>query len=310
MRELMLACLDAAAPASVVEVGAFRGELTRELLAWADGREATVTAVEPEPARGLLSLAELRPELELIVKTSHEALREIALPDAAILDGDHNYYTVSEELRLIDEAAQGRSFPLVMFHDVGWPHARRDAYYAPDRIPEEHRQPLAHEVALAPGEPGVAEIGIRYEWVAEREGGPRNGVLTAIEDFLSDREGLRLAIVPAFFGFGVLWRRDAPWADAVAELLEPWDRNPLVARLEADRVSYLVDRRELTALRSKHEYLERQFGLLRERHARQAKLLDKMLGSRAFGVAEWLSRLNQRGEPTFSREQVRRALHD
>jgi SAM-dependent methyltransferase len=42
----------------------------------------------------------------------------------------------------------------------------------------------------------------------------------------------------------------------------------------------------------------------------QRKLLRAMLGSRAFAVAELLSRLNQRGQPVFSREQVRRALGD
>ena len=33
----------------------------------------------------------------------------IPLPDAVIVDGDHNYYTVSEELRLIGERAPGAS---------------------------------------------------------------------------------------------------------------------------------------------------------------------------------------------------------
>ena len=34
---------------------------------------------------------------------------------------------------------------------------------------------------------------------------------------MAEREGLRLAIVPAFFGFGLIWHEDAPWAGAVAE---------------------------------------------------------------------------------------------
>jgi hypothetical protein len=310
VKELLYECLGAAAPASVLEIGAFRGELTGELLEWAAGRGASVAAIDPQPEPQLLELSERHPQLELIRETSHRALREIPLADAVIVDGDHNYYTVSEELRLIDERAQGGSFPLVMFHDVCWPHARRDTYYDPDQIPEEHRQPLARDAAVAPGEPGIAEIGIRYEWVAEREGGPRNGVLTAIEDFVSAREDLRLAVVPAFFGFGVLWRRDAPWAAAVAEIVAPWDRNPILARLEANRVSHLVDQRRLTALRERQAHLEQQMDALRERLARQEQLLSRMLGSRAFGIAEWLSRLNQRGEPVFSREQVRQALHD
>ena len=47
-----------------------------------------------------------------------------------------------------------------------------------------------------------------------------------------------------------------------------------------------------------------------QRQREQAKLLRAMLGSRAFGVAERLSRLSQRGKPVFSRQQVRRALGD
>ena len=46
-----------------------------------------------------------------------------------IIDGDHNYYTVSEELRLIAERARTAPLPLLLFHDVCWPHARRDDYF-------------------------------------------------------------------------------------------------------------------------------------------------------------------------------------
>jgi hypothetical protein len=204
-----------------------------------------------------------------------------------IIDGDHNYYTLSEELRLIDESADGVGLPLLLFHDVCWPHARRDTYYQPDRIPEAHRQPLAHDVALAPHEPGTTSAGLHYPWAAQREGGPRNGVLTAIEDFVESRQGLRLATVPAFFGLGVLWPEDAPWAGAVAEIVEPWDRNPILARLEANRVAHMVDR----------VLMDQQQALLRS-----------FLHSRAFRWAERLSRLRQGGQPVFSRERVRQVL--
>ena len=113
-----------------------------------------------------------------------------------------------------------------MFHDVGWPHARRDTYYAPDRIPEEHRQPLARNTGLTPGEPGVdpARAAVRIRGGAE--GGPRNGVLTAIEDFMDRGEGLRLGRVPAFFGFGVLWARDAPYGRGGLRDPRPVRRQP------------------------------------------------------------------------------------
>jgi hypothetical protein len=284
--EIIFPCLDAASVGSVVEVGSYKGDFTRDLLEWAEGSGARITAVEPEPPVEMLEVCAAHPELELVRETSHDALARIPLPDAVVLDGDHNYYTLSEELRLIDERAAGE-LPLMLFHDVCWPHARRDSYYAPERIPEEARQPLAHDAGLTPGEPGVTYPGLPFTWVAAREGGPRNGVLTAIEDFLDGREGLRFAKVPAFFGLGLLWPERAPWSDAVAEIVDPWDDNPLLARLEAQRVAHVVDGIRATEMEP---------------------LLRQMLGSRAFTIAERLSKLNQRGEPVFSREDLKRVL--
>ena len=82
--------------------------------------------------------------------------------------------------------------PLLILHDIGWPLARRDAYYAPERIPAEHRQPLAHNTFLLPDEPGTADEGMPFACVAAREGGPRNGILTAVEDFLDRPRRARL----------------------------------------------------------------------------------------------------------------------
>ena len=234
-------------PHSVAEVGAFRGATTRDLLEWAQPRGCSVTAVEPVPPAELLELKRERPELELVQETSLEALPRIELADVVVLDGDHNYYTLSNELRLIEERAPGSEMPLLLLHDVGWPLARRDAYEAPEQIPEEHRQPIARDALLAPGNPGVADRGLFYSNVAAREGGPRNGVLTAIEDFTADRDGLRVAVVPAFFGLAAIWHEGAPWADRVEAVLAPWDRNPMLARLEQNRLLHLIERIDLDA---------------------------------------------------------------
>jgi methyltransferase family protein len=294
--ELLVACLDAAGAGSVGEVGAYAGDLTGLLLQWAAGAGARVWAIDPAPQEELVALDEARDDLELIRATSHEALKTIALPDAVIIDGDHNYYTVSEELRIIGERAEGARLPLLLFHDVCWPHARRDDYFAPDAVPEEHRQPTAQDGGLFPGEAGVRAGGLPYRWPAAREGGPRNGVLTAVEDFVKGREGLRLAVVPAFFGFGAVWDAGAPWADRLAAVLEPWDRNPLLERLEANRVLHLAS--------SLHAH---------QRAGRQEAVLRRLLDSRAFSVAERLSRLRRRAgvatdTSVVSKEDIRRAL--
>lgn len=296
--EILFACLEAIRPDSVLEIGAYRGELTEELLEWAEGRDVRVSTVEPAPPAEVLAVASRHPELELLRETSHEALRHVEIPDAVVIDGDHNYFTLSEELRLIEERSSGGDRPLVMFHDMGWPHARRDTYYAPERIPEEHRQPVVRNTTVAPGVAGVTEGGLPFEAAAREEGGERNGTLTAVEDFIAEREGFRLAVVPAFFGFGALWHEDCAWTPAVAEILAPWDRNPVLERLEANRVGHLISGFRLAA------ELERA----RARNARQEQLLRTLLESKAFALAERISRVRQGGAPRISRRQVREAL--
>ena len=240
LAEILLGCLDARGAKSVVEVGAYAGDLTRVLLDWAEDAGGRVIAVDPTPHARLVGLSESRADLELIQEPSYEALRHIPLPDAVIIDGDHNYYTVSEELRLIGERAPGPQIPLLLLHDVGWPHGRRDAYWDPERIPAEHRQPMVERPFIFPGEPGVVDAGMPMYAAAEREGGAGNGVLTALEDFLDRRDDLSLAMLPLFFGFAAVWRRDADWARSVADFLEPWDRNPVLARLEENRLYHLA----------------------------------------------------------------------
>jgi hypothetical protein len=286
---IILRLLDAVGAGPVVEVGADRGDFTAVLLDRAARVGGRVAAIDPQPAPELLELAERRPELNLIRGPSPDALGEALPAKAIILDGDHNYWTVSQELRAIGETHAELGMPLIILHDIAWPHARRDTYYAPDRVPEEHRQPLAQDALVAPGNPGTVSEGIRFEWAADREGGPGNGVLTAVEDFMVERSGLKLAIVPAFFGLGVLWSEDAQWADAVGQVIGPWEGAPLLVRLEEIRISQVLNRTRMN---------------------RQQELLRNMLHSRAFTVAERIARLRAGGSPPFSREQIRRALGD
>ena len=202
LTEILVPCLDAAGARSVVEVGAYAGDLTRVLLQWAAGADARVYAVDPTPHESLVRLAAERDDLELIRETSLQALPHIPLPDAVVIDGDHNYYTVEHELEAIGARAEGADMPLLFLHDVGWPHGRRDSYFAPERIPEADRQEIAEGGGLMPGVQGIRPGGLPYRAAAAREGGARNGVRTAVEDFVKGRQGLQLAIVPAFFGLG------------------------------------------------------------------------------------------------------------
>lgn len=300
--ELMLPVLEASGARSVAEVGAYGGDLTEVLVDWAEPLGVAVIAIDPLPQPSLEDLAERRPKLDLIRKTSAEALAEMELTDAFVIDGDHNYHTVSEELETIASRKGGAEMPLLLFHDVCWPHGRRDSYYAPERVPDEQQASIVADTTLFPGEPGTGGGGLPYPWAAAREGGPRNGVLTAIEDFADGQPGVRVAVMPMFFGFGVAWHQEAPWAGAVADLVATWDRNPILTRLEANRVFHLANQ-----IRTQVE-LERTEMVLGNRIDRLEAVLRGISGSRAFKLASAVTGLRAEG-PSW-REQVELALED
>jgi len=297
--EIMQPCLEARGTTTLLEIGSFAGELTESLLGWGTPKGVKISTVEPLPPPELREVFERHPELTLIEDTGVGALDGLdELPDTIIIDGDHNYYTLTSELDKIAEKAGEGPLPLLMFHDVCWPHERRDTYYAPDRVPESERQPLGHNCTIAPGNPGLSEGGLPFEWAAAREGGPKNGVLTAIEDFMERRGGLRLAVVPVFFGFGVLWEESAPYADAVAETIAPYDRNPVIERAEANRVALLV-RTHVDAQTIREQ---------NQRIAEYEELLGRMLQSTALGIAERITKIRQRGNPIFTRQEIQDLL--
>jgi hypothetical protein len=82
-------------------------------------------------------------------------------------------------------------------------------YYEPENVPAEHRQPYKRS-GLLPGRSTLSAKGINTSYAnAMHEGGPRNGVLTAIEDFMNDStRRLELFMVRGPQGLGLLLDRD------------------------------------------------------------------------------------------------------
>jgi predicted O-methyltransferase YrrM len=57
LAEVLFGCLDAAQARTVVEVGAFHGKSTNEMLAWAERNGARLIAIDPEPQPDLAKIA-------------------------------------------------------------------------------------------------------------------------------------------------------------------------------------------------------------------------------------------------------------
>jgi predicted O-methyltransferase YrrM len=141
--------------------------------------------------------------------TSSRMLLPGRLFDVILIDGDHNWYTVFNELRLIHEHELLRPGGYIFLHDVDWPYGRRDMYYQPDTIPANFRQPFAQQ-GMVRGRRYLSESdGVNREFMnALEEGGLRNGVLTAVEDFVAKHpRNYRFCWVRFEFGLGILQSR-------------------------------------------------------------------------------------------------------
>lgn len=237
----LVACLDAARPRRIIEIGSETGAFSELLLRWATENDAVLVSVDPDPPAALRSLAQSSAHLEVVAQASPAALEGIDPASAYVVDGDHNYFTVSKELAAIyaGDEEDPSAAPLTILHDVGWPAARRDLYYDPERLPSDAVHEHSFREGVVPDEPGTVAGGFRSRGefaVALHEGGPANGVLTAVEDFLAERPALRLIVLPCVFGVGVLFHRKAPYATTIEERLGPLDGSTLLARLEENRL--------------------------------------------------------------------------
>lgn len=235
---------------SIVEIGAEYGQLTQELIKrLCDGHLDRVTIIDPSPQSQLETLLHgiQLPEgsVELRRETSLEALEQIPPADCYLIDGDHNYYTVLHELLAIEkQRGSNEPFPLVLLHDVGWPCARRDMYYAPQNIPKEWLHDHDFHLGTVLDEDCLVTGGFRSNGnfaFAKVQGGQKNGVLTAVEDFLASRPHIGVHQVPAILGLGVLYPRNdeytrlfesSTYLDLIMKLLSHMERNRMALYLK------------------------------------------------------------------------------
>lgn len=192
----------------IVEIGALRGETTVRMLEDL-GPDAELHVIDPLPQFDPAEHEARFPGRYVFHRDLSLNVLPTAPPfDVALVDGDHNWYTVYHELQHLRRAAREAEadLPLLILHDVGWPYGRRDLYYAPWQIPEEFRQPHDQR-GMTPGRPKLLKGGgmnITLDNAIE-EGGPRNGVRTALDDFMAEHDRpLRQVLLPIYYGLAIV----------------------------------------------------------------------------------------------------------
>ncbi|HWF17883.1 MAG TPA: class I SAM-dependent methyltransferase [Verrucomicrobiae bacterium] len=199
----------AAAPKTMCEIGIGQGEFTAVLLEFCRRNGCHYFGIDPTADAAVIQRLESS-QAQFFKNSSLAVLPELPARDVYFVDGDHNYYTVLNELRAILNGTN--RWPLIFLHDVGWPWGRRDQYCSPETIPQEFRHPYSTSLGALPGRAKLGPGGFsgetsNYKYgAAEEEGGHRNGVLTAIEDFLREQPHAewKFLQVPAVFGLGIL----------------------------------------------------------------------------------------------------------
>lgn len=196
-------------PEVIVEIGSFKGNNTRNILSsYCSIYNAELISIDPNPHSDFdleYFKKEFKDNFKFFNNMSLEVLPFLTNYDVILIDGDHNWYTVFNELKTIEKNFSQDSFPFVIFHDVSWPYARRDLYYNPDSIPPEFRHPYM-KLPVVPGVEKLSNFGLNENFNhAIHENTPKNGVLTAIEDFIEDSPlDLAFFSINVFYGLGIL----------------------------------------------------------------------------------------------------------
>ncbi|MBG9588633.1 class I SAM-dependent methyltransferase [Cytobacillus firmus] len=202
---------------SIIEIGSEVGINTVKILKYCSENNAKLISIDPSPQFDADNLENEIDYFKMIKDFSLNALPEICDYDAVLIDGDHNWYTVYHELKLIEKTAlkKGR-FPITFLHDTDWPYGRRDMYYFPDTIPVEFRKKFAKK-GMLPGYKSLIDAESDLDKKSKNknlnnslfESGDKNGVLTAVEDFMKEASlDLSFYNITSNNGLGILIQKD------------------------------------------------------------------------------------------------------
>lgn len=236
-RRILLPVFQAARAKTVLEIGAEYGTSTNVLFKYVREQGGHLHCIDPYPAFEARQFAEQnRDYVTFYEDLSLNVIGQVPRVDVAMVDGDHNWYTVYNELKQL-EALHGTdplAQPVIFAHDIGWPYGRRDLYYNPATIPAEFRQPHA-TAGILPNKSELVPAGGMNVTLhnAVQEGGPRNGVLTGVEDYLAESKlDWHFLNLPLYYGLGILITRQrlqaSPELRAVIDRFTPTEGSRLL----------------------------------------------------------------------------------
>lgn len=243
-REFIFDIIDKIGARSVCEIGSEGGLMSEELHArYRSGQLDRLTVIDPFPTPTVASYADDK-GCKVLPKLSLDALPDLPAHDVYILDGDHNYFTVYGELKQLVRHENS----LFIMHDISWPWAYRDLYYDASILPDSAKNDPV-DAAIHPSSGGIVPAGFDgrgHYTVAAQEGGDTNGVFRAVEA-ISQEHNIEFTSVPALFGIGFVRMQSFPHEAILAKALDISSLEPMLYRLEENRLTNYLRVIELEA---------------------------------------------------------------
>ena len=148
---------------------------------------------------------DIKDSIEYYSNDSLNVLPELKDIDAVFINGDPNWYTVYNELNLIKE--NNSKFPIVFVCNNKYPHKRRDSYTNPNKIPKEFKNECSNDLQIIYEENDETRCTMVKDGLchAIQEDTPKNGVLTAIEDFLKENSSLEFLDINPLEGISLIY---------------------------------------------------------------------------------------------------------
>lgn len=277
--------LDKVKPSSIAEIGSNKGITTRLIHQYTSKKKIALNVIDP-----FLDVSvKLLDNINLFEMTSAEYFEGDNKSDVYFIDGDHNYQTVTIELESIKRLS-GTSDLLCFMHDVGWPWARRDLYYNPANCSDKE---YAYNQSLHLETDEFTYRGFPSGEVyamAKQYGGAKNGVQTAIDDFLKSNDELTYIKIPNVYGLGILISKsliDNELGDFFVSLKRIL---PMMSILEANRLrliqgldehhyDMIMFRNDAENLRAAQVQLEKEREKLKSENIELTKLNQKIEAS-------------------------------
>lgn len=189
----------------IVEIGCEAGLNSSALLSYVNEHNIKLDTVDPADIVFPFDIAEEK-NFTFHKGTSTLFLDSSMKYEVIFMDGDHNYETVYADLNKIHAKRSESGVKVIFMHDISWPWARRDIYYNLEAV--KNPLPNSDSLRISPYQSEQDSVGLppNSYAVALEDGGKKNGVLTAVEDFIETcNSSWVLKRFPVLYGIGVLY---------------------------------------------------------------------------------------------------------